>query len=92
MSSNYKFHNTDGAFYKFFRYGVDGCLAERTGRYLHKTNTKPFYLTVIDEKIDYVYNNPVEEGLVFREEDYFFIKTADYAGEKGILEYVIVVK
>ena len=47
---------------------------------------------VIDEKIDYVHNNPIEEGLVFRAEDYLYSSAADYAGEKGILDGVIVVK
>jgi len=47
---------------------------------------------VIDEKIDCVHDNPDEEGLVFRAEDYLYSSTADYAGEKGILENVIVVK
>jgi hypothetical protein len=47
---------------------------------------------VIDEKIDYIHNNPVEEGLVFRAQDYLYSSAADYAGEKGILENVIVVK
>jgi hypothetical protein len=30
--------------------------------------------------------------LVFRAEDYLYSSAADYAGEKGILENVIVVK
>lgn len=47
---------------------------------------------VIDEKINYIHQNPVEEGLVFRAEDYIYSSAADYAGEKGILENVIVVK
>jgi hypothetical protein len=47
---------------------------------------------VIDEKINYIHNNPVEEGLVFRPEDYLYSSAADYAGEKGILDDVIVVK
>ena len=47
---------------------------------------------VIDEKINYIHNNPVEEGLVFRPEDYLYSSAADYAGEKGILGDVIVVK
>jgi hypothetical protein len=34
----------------------------------------------------------VEEGLVFRAEDYVYSSAADYAGEKGILENVIVGK
>lgn len=47
---------------------------------------------VIDEKINYIHQNPVEEGLVFRAEDYLYSSAADYAGEKGILDNVIVVK
>ena len=47
---------------------------------------------VIGEKIDYIHNNPVEEGLVFRAEDYLYSSAADYAGEQGVLENVIVVK
>ena len=47
---------------------------------------------VIDEKINYIHNNPVEEGYVFRPEDYLFSGAVDYAGEKGLLNNVIVVK
>ena len=47
---------------------------------------------VIDEKINYIHNNPVEEGLVFRAEDYMYSSAVDYAGEKGLLDGVIVVK
>ncbi len=46
---------------------------------------------VIDEKINYIHNNPVEEGLVFRAEDYVYSSAKDYAGEIGLLEGVIVV-
>ncbi|MFV0376508.1 MAG: REP-associated tyrosine transposase [Mangrovibacterium sp.] len=47
---------------------------------------------VIDEKIDYIHQNPVEAGLVFRAEDYMYSSAADYAGEKGELNDVIIVK
>ena len=47
---------------------------------------------VIDEKINYIHQNPVEAGLVFRAQDYLYSSAADYAGEKGILDGVIVVK
>ena len=58
-------------------------------------DNKPIELwsnSVIDEKINYIHNNPVEKGLVFRAEDYGYSSAADYAGEKGILDDVIVVK
>lgn len=46
---------------------------------------------VIDEKIDYIHNNPVEEGFVSKAEDYLYSSATDYAGEKGLLDDVIVV-
>jgi REP element-mobilizing transposase RayT len=45
---------------------------------------------VITEKIRYIHNNPVEEGLVFRPEDYVYSSARDYSGEKGLLDNVIV--
>jgi REP element-mobilizing transposase RayT len=45
---------------------------------------------VITEKIRYIHNNPVEEGLVFRPEDYLYSSARDYSGEKGLLDNVIV--
>jgi len=58
-------------------------------------NNKPIELwsnKVIDEKISYIHNNPVEEGLVFYPEDYVYSSARDYSGNKGILEGVIVAK
>jgi len=46
---------------------------------------------VIAEKINYIHNNPVEEGLVFRPEDYVYSSARDYSGQEGILKGVIVV-
>jgi len=47
---------------------------------------------VIFEKINYIHNNPVEEGIVFRAEEYLYSSARDYAGEKGYVDNVIVVK
>ncbi len=44
---------------------------------------------VIQQKIDYIHNNPVEEGIVFRPEDYKYSSASDYAGVKGILEVCV---
>ena len=58
-------------------------------------NNKPIELwsnKVIDEKINYIHNNPVEEGLVFNAEDYVYSSAIDYADEKGILDGIIVIK
>jgi len=47
---------------------------------------------VIDKKINYVHTNPVEEGLVYKPEDYIYSSAKDYSGEKGLLEGIVVVK
>jgi len=47
---------------------------------------------VIDEKINYIHNNPVEEGLVYKAEEYIYSSAKDYSGEKGLLDDVIIIK
>ncbi len=46
---------------------------------------------VISQKINYIHNNPVGQGFVFRPEDYVYSSAVDYSGEKGLLEGVVVV-
>jgi len=60
---------------------------------LWRHDNKPIELwsnKVIDEKLNYIHNNPVEEGLVFRAEHYVYSSAIDYAGEKGILDIVLI--
>jgi REP element-mobilizing transposase RayT len=45
---------------------------------------------VIDQKIDYIHQNPVEEGLVFKAEDYVYSSAIDYAGEQGMLDVIVI--
>ena len=45
---------------------------------------------VIKEKVDYIHQNPVEAGLVYKSQDYVYSSAIDYAGEKGLLEDIIV--
>jgi REP element-mobilizing transposase RayT len=47
---------------------------------------------VINEKINYVHQNPVEADLVFRAEDYRYSSTIDYSGVKGLLDNIIVAR
>lgn len=46
--------------------------------------------SVIDQKLNYIHQNPVEEGLVFRAEDYRYSSACDYVGENGMLDIVII--
>ena len=47
---------------------------------------------VIYQKINYVHNNPVDAGLVFRPENYIYSSALDYSGEKGLIDGVVVVR
>ena len=47
---------------------------------------------VIKEKIDYIHQNPVEAGLVFKPEDYVYSSAVDYSGEKGLLDGIVVAR
>ncbi len=60
---------------------------------LWRHDNKPIELwsnKVIDEKLNYIHYNPVEEGLVFRPEHYVYSSAIDYAGEKGLLDIVLI--
>ena len=50
------------------------------------------YLWKCETLVNYIHKNPVEEGIVFNAEDYVYSSAIDYAGEKGILNNVIVIK
>ena len=45
--------------------------------------------SVIDQKIDYIHNNPVKAGIVMRSYDYVYSSARDYAGDKGMLKVII---
>jgi REP element-mobilizing transposase RayT len=47
---------------------------------------------VIFQKFNYIHQNPVEEGYVFKPEEYRYSSAVDYAGNKGMLDGVIVCK
>ena len=43
---------------------------------------------VIYQKLDYIHENPVVEGLVYSPEQYVYSSAIDYADEKGLLEVI----
>ncbi|MBC9795776.1 hypothetical protein [Sinomicrobium weinanense] len=64
-----------------------------TGYQFWRHDNKPIELwshKVIQQKINYIHNNPVDAGFVFRPEDYVYSSAVDYAGEKGVLDNVVV--
>ena len=71
--------------------------AEKSSNVKHhqfwRHDNKPIELwsnKVIQQKIDYVHNNPVEEGLVYKAEDYVYSSAIDYADQKGLIDDVVV--
>ncbi len=77
---------------QFLKAGVKSSNVKKYQFWRH--DNKPIELwsnKVINEKINYIHNNPVEEGLVFRPEDYLYSSARDYSGKKGLLNDVIVV-
>ncbi|WP_187264063.1 REP-associated tyrosine transposase [Pontibacter beigongshangensis] len=43
---------------------------------------------LIDQKLDYIHNNPVEAGFVREPHDYPYSSAIDYAGGKGLVEII----
>ena len=44
----------------------------------------------MEQKLDYIHNNPVESGFVSKGEDYLNSSARDYAGEKGLLPIKLI--
>ena len=56
-------------------------------------DTKPIELWsnhIIKQKIDYVHQNPVESGLIYKAEDYVYSSARDYPDEKELLDDIVV--
>jgi putative transposase len=45
---------------------------------------------IIEQKLDYLHNNPVEEGIVYEAHDYKYSSAIDYAGGKGFVSVEIL--
>ncbi|TVR38057.1 MAG: transposase [Cryomorphaceae bacterium] len=45
---------------------------------------------ILNQKLDYIHNNPVVAGFVSRPEDYVYSSARDYAAEKGLLDIRLI--
>lgn len=45
---------------------------------------------MIDQKLDYLHQNPVKAGICYTAEDYVYSSAANYAGEPGIVDVVFL--
>jgi len=44
----------------------------------------------LEQKLNYIHDNPVKAEIVARPEDYLYSSALDYSGEKGLLEVVLI--
>lgn len=44
---------------------------------------------VIDQKIEYIHKNPVEAGLVLKQDDYLYSSARNYSEKKGAIDVVV---
>ncbi len=45
---------------------------------------------MIEQRLTYIHNNPVQAGLVWQPQDWCYSSAADYAGEKGYLKVALL--
>lgn len=45
---------------------------------------------LLEQKLQYVHNNPVEAGFVDVPENYLYSSARDYAGEKGLMDVILI--
>ncbi|WP_439880309.1 REP-associated tyrosine transposase [Pontibacter sp. MBLB2868] len=45
---------------------------------------------LMDQKLDYIHNNPVEAGFVYEPQEYPYSSAINYAGEKGMVEIILI--
>jgi len=53
-----------------------------------RQNNRPIHVyseAVIEQKLDYLHQNPVKDGIVLFAKDYIYSSAANYAGLKGVL-------
>lgn len=56
----------------------------------HNKPIELFNNKMIDQKLDYLHNNPVVEGIVDYPENYLYSSARDYYGERGLLNVEII--
>jgi len=45
---------------------------------------------VLEQRLSYIHNNPVEHGLVFRAEDYCYSSAVEYCAGQGLLKIDLI--
>ena len=50
----------------------------------------PLFLFFFKQKLNYIYNNPVEASIVYKPNDYIYYSALDYCGVKGLVKIEII--
>jgi len=45
---------------------------------------------ILEQRLNYLHQNPVQAGWVDEPEHYLYSSTRDYAGQKGLLEVILI--
>jgi len=73
-----------------------GSITSNTSKFqFWQHDNKPIELwsnAVIKQKINYIHNNPVEEGYVILAHEFLYSSAKDYAGEQGLLSGIEVLE
>jgi len=75
-----------------FRYAAKRVLRSKDFK-IWKDGYHPVELTnneMIDQKMEYIHDNPVRQEIVFLPEHYLYSSARDYAGEKGVVEVEMI--
>ncbi len=56
----------------------------------HAILLEPERVKMIDQKLNYIHENPVRAMIVENQEDYIFSSARDYAGEKGLVDITLL--
>ena len=92
ISTNPKESRREWLIEQFINAGKSG--SNTTKHQFWRHDNKPIELwsnAVIKQKVDYIHNNPVEEGYVFTAYEYLYSSAVDYAGGQGLLKGIEVI-
>jgi len=45
---------------------------------------------MLDQRLEYIHQNPVKAGIVYEPEHYVYSSAMDYTGNKGLLDIVLI--
>jgi len=81
MSRKYKFRDNSQLY--FVSFATVNCLPVRQAIELYDRK-------IMEQKLDYPHDNPVEAGFVSSPTDWIFSGARDYAGEKGLIDIILL--